>query len=396
MRVKLRNFRIGRLMTGAAALVALVPVAHAQQGTPTPAPAPRGTPSIITLPGADRFNLPASGVQPATRPTVQPTPTPTPAPRPAQTPAARPTPTPAARATPTPRPAATPASRAAAPVAQPSVTPTAAATPLPQPVALPTAAPTPVVPVPIATPLPTPAAEGQGVPWLWILIGAAMASVLVALGWLLGRRRRAEPVEQEVEVAPPRPAPATPPLAPPPPPAPRPAPRPAPPAEPVIVELRPIAIELADTGAVLDFEIVVANATPAQIDGLRVAYGLMSASQIQDELIASFHMTQLPPVADPFNLAPRDGMRIPGKVGLAPDKINVVEVGGRPMFVPLLMVDLRWRAGLSVKHLSCDFMVGIGGQGDKLGPIWLDRGAQRHERLNANRYFPKPVAAAAE
>lgn len=163
-----------------------------------------------------------------------------------------------------------------------------------------------------------------------------------------------------------------------------------------MVELRPIAVELSDGGAVLDFEIVVANASPAPIEGVRVAYGLMSASQIQDDLITSFHMTQLPPVAEPFNLAPRAGIRIPGKVGLAPDKINIVDVGGRPMFVPLLMIDLRWRAGLSVKHQSCDFMVGMGGQGDKLGPIWLDRGAQRHERLNANRYFPKPVAAAAE
>ena len=163
-----------------------------------------------------------------------------------------------------------------------------------------------------------------------------------------------------------------------------------------MVELRPIAIELADTGAMLDFEITVANASPAMIEGLRVAYGLMSASQIQDELIASFHMTQLPPVADPFSLAPRAGMRIPGRVGLAPDKINIVDVGGRPMFVPILLIDLRWRSGLSLKHQGSDFMVGMGGQGDKLGPIWLDKGAQRHERLNANRYFPRPVSVAAE
>ena len=385
MRVKLRNFRIGRLMAGAAALVVLAPPVYAQQGTPTPTPAPRATPNIITLPGADRFSLPASGVQPTTRPAVQLTPTP--APRPTPTPAARPTPTPP------PRPAATAASRPASPVAQPVATPTAAATPAPEPVALPTGTPTPVVPDPVATPAPAPVVEGQGVPWLWILIGAAMASVLVALGWLLGRRRRAEPVEQVVAAAPQRPAAAPPPpLASPP----RPAPRPTPPAEPVMVELRPIAIELTDGGAMLDFEIVVANGTPAQIEGLRVAYGLMSASQIQDELITSFHMTQLAPVAEPFSLAAREGMRIPGRVGLAPDRINIVEVGGRPMFVPLLMIDLRWRAGLSVKHQSIDFMVGMGGQGDKLGPIWLDKGAQRHTRLNASRYFPKPVAAAAE
>ncbi|MEZ0244321.1 MAG: hypothetical protein ACAH11_13170, partial [Sphingomonas sp.] len=168
------------------------------------------------------------------------------------------------------------------------------------------------------------------------------------------------------------------------------------PAEPIVVELRPIALELSDNGAVLDFELMVGNATPAQAEGLKVAYGLMSASQIQDELIAGFHNTQLTPVADPFDLAPRAGVRIPGKLALEPDKINIVDVGGRPMFVPILMVDVRWRSGLSLKHAGYDFMVGMGGPTDKLGPVWLDKGAQRHERLNANRYVPKPAQVAAE
>jgi len=376
-------------MTGAAALAAFVPVAHAQQGTPTPAPAPRSTPNIITLPGADQFSLPASGAQPR-RPVVQPTTQPTVRPTPAPSAV-----TPAVRATPTPRPAATGASRppaAVPPTPTPAANPAAQATPPAEPVVEPTPAPSAV---PIATPASAPVAAPSSIPWIWILAGAALASVLVALGWLLGRGRRAP---EPVAVAQPRPAsaPPLPAAVPPPPPAPRPAPRPALPAEPVMVELRPMAIALSDEGAVLDFELTVANATPAQIEGLRVAYGLMSASQIQDELIAAFHMTQLPPVADPFNLAPRSGVRIPGQLGLAPDKINIVDVGGRPMFVPLLMIDLRWRSGLSLKHQSSDFMVGMGGPGEKLGPIWLDKGAQRHERLNATRYFPKPVPVAAE
>ncbi|WP_264939788.1 hypothetical protein [Sphingomonas caeni] len=392
-------------MTGAAALALLAPLllaspAHAQQGTPTPAPtpAPRRSPAIITLPGANGFSLQPSGAQPP-RPTPQPTPTP--AARPTPPPAPRPSPTPAARSTPAPRP--TPA--AVRPAAQP--------TPTPAPVAGPTVRPTPsdelivtstrpvaipsATPVSTPTPAPLPAAE-QGIPWLWILVGAAMAAVLVLLGWLLGRGRRPAPVEEPVAVAPPRPAapPPAPAAAPPPPPAPKPAPRPAPPAEPIVVELRPIALDLADTGAVLEFELSIANAMPSNAEGLRIAYALMSANEMQDGLIANFHATQMPPVIDPFTLGPQAGGRMTGKLPLTPDKINVVEVGGRPMFVPILMVDIRWRSGLTVKHHSADFMVGIGGQGEKLGPIWLDRGAQRLDRLNANRYFPKPVSAAAE
>lgn len=392
VRVKLHSIRIGRLMTGAAALAAFVPAAHAQEGTPSPAPRATPTPSTrgVFLPGAENFSLPGSPTQPA-----RPTPAPT---------AAAPTPV---RATPTPRPTPTPAAARPTPAPTSARQPAAVATPTPTPAARPTplALPTPTVaqpqptvaetPVPVATPAPAPAQQG-GVPWLWILTGAAMASLLVVLGWLLGRRRR--PVPRPEPVAAPPPPAVIPPRAPmaPPPPAPRPAQRPAMPPEPVAVELRPIAIDLTDSGAVFEFELVVGNATVGGMDGMRVAYGLMSASEQQDELSAAFHASQLPPVADPFDLASRSGVRIPGKVGLSPERIYIVTVGGRPMFVPILLIDLRWRSGLNLRHQSSDFMIGIGGQGEKLGPIWLDKGAQRHTRLNASRYYPKPVTAAAE
>jgi virulence-associated protein VagC len=164
----------------------------------------------------------------------------------------------------------------------------------------------------------------------------------------------------------------------------------------IMVELRPIALDVAANGVILDFELGIVNATNAPVDGIRLGYGMMSASETQDQLIAGFHGARLPPVVEPFKLGPREGIRIPGRIGLEADRVNVIDVGGRAMFVPLVMVDLRWSAGLSLKHQGSDFMVGMGRQGDKLGPIWLDRGAQRHERLNANRYVAKPVTVAAE
>lgn len=406
--MKPREFRIGRL-TGAAALAVLasalvVQGAHAQQGSPTPAPAPRQTPAIITLPGASSFDLRPSGSQPA-RPTAQPTPTPTARPTPAPSAAAPPI----ARATPTPRPAATGAARAEPPAPRPIATPTPLASPAAQPADEPDLVVTGLkgIAYPTPTPAPVPVApESSGIPWLWIVIGAAMASVLVLLGWLLGRGRRAQPVEKPVAVAPERAAPPPPPppaAAPPPPPppppppsAPRPAPRPPMPMDPIMVELRPIALDLSANGVILDFELGIVNATNAPVDGIRLCYGMMSANEAQDPMIAGFHGSQLPPAVEPFKLGPREGVRVPGRIGLEADRINVIDIGGRAMFVPLLMVDLRWSAGLSLKHRGTDFMVGMGRQGEKLGPIWLDRGAQRHERLNANRYVAKPVTVAAE
>lgn len=385
--MKSHSIRIGRLLSGAVALAALVPAAHAQQGTPRPAPTPvRGT----FLPGAENFTLPGSRTQPA-RPTPAPTAAATPQPR--ATPTPRPTATSAA-ARPTPTP--TPARQTATPT--PIPTPAASPTPLAPATPTPVAQPQPMVtatPIAIPTPAPAPAQQG-GIPWFWILVGAAMASVLVVLGWLLGRSRRPAPMPEPVAAPPPPPPAVIPPraAAPVPPPAPRPVPRPAPP-EPVTLELRPVALELAETGVMLEFELTIGNATPGMMDGMKIAFGLLSANEQQDQILAGFHASQLQPVVAPFDLPAGSGGKIPGKIDMLPDRINVVTVGGRPMFVPILLIDLRWRDGLNLRHQASDFMVGIGGQGDKLGPIWLDKGAQRHTRLNASRYFPKPVNVAA-
>lgn len=376
------NQRIA-LLGAAATLVA--PVAHAQQATPTPAP----TPTIIT-PGIEHFSLPASGTQ--TQPQPQPT-------------RAR-----AAVATPSSTPAPTP--RETSPVARPvvqrpaSASPTRA-TPTPSPTLQPTASATPeLAPVSSATapaasetpaPAPVPATQG-GLPWLWMLIGAALAAAIGAGGWLLGRRgRRVEAQPQAARPTPPSPAPVPVARPVPPPPGPVPAaPVIAAAPDPIAIEFYPRSIEVSDQGAVLDFEIDLRNLTGAQADGLKVSLLLASANPEQDALIASFQgSSALPASGPPVDLPAGEGGRIPGKLAIEADRIHVVQVGGRPMFVPIFLIDLRWRGGLSLRHHGAAFMVGTAGQGGKLGPIWLDRGAQRVGGLSATRYQvqARPVAA---
>lgn len=234
-----------------------------------------------------------------------------------------------------------------------------------------------------------------------MLIGAALAAAIGTGGWLLGRRgrqvRRAEPEPRPIErAAPPPPSPV--PRAVPPAPAPLPMSEPvAPaPAEPIAIDFRPLSIEVSDKGAVLDFELGLQNLSGAQADGLKISLLLASANPEQDALIASFHASSgLPPAGPPVDLPTGEGGRIPGKLTIEADRIHVVHVGGRPMFVPILLVELRWRGGLSIRRQGAAFMLGTAGQGGKLGPIWLDRGAQRTSGLAASRYLPqaRPVAA---
>lgn len=381
-------------LLGAAAATFVAPGARAQQATPTPTPtptpAPARTPTIIT-PGLERFSLPSSGAQSQPRPTPTPIAAPTPAPTAAATPGPAVQPV---RATATPRPAersvaqpprsATPTpAPAPAPTPQPSSTATPAALPIPTPAAVPT---------PLAAPAEQPAG---GLPWLWILLGGAGLLAVGAIGWLLGRRTRAVP--EPVVEAPAAPRPAPPPPAPlPPPPRPVLAAVPVAPPEPIVIDFHPLGIEVGDKGAILEFEMGLRNASGVSADGLRVSLLLASANPEQDALIANFHAASgLPEAGPPVDLPAGEGGRIPGKLAIEAERIHVVQVGGRAMFVPIMLIDLRWRGGLSIRRHGADFMVGTAGQGGKLGPIWLDRGAQRIGGLAATRYLPqaRPVAA---
>lgn len=376
--------------------------APAQQSpAPTPAPSPSPTrsppPNVMYLPNVvpERFSIGGT-----------PSPTPTPVP----------VPPPVVDATPQARTA--PAERAAgqnrrtvpqARTAEPAPAPTAAATPpgatsgepaLPQ--SAPAPAPLPQQ-APVAVPAAPPAAATPG--WLWALGGAGGMALLFAAFWALRRRRRAphaafetppDPVavpEPPLRAAPPGIAPR------PRPPAPHAAAAPpissASSSDPFELVVRPLHLEMNAEEVLLEIELLIGNLQPGAAEAIRASLALISANPDQDRHVAGFHAN---PVADPagraFDLAAGAGGRMPARLRVRREHLHVVQVGGRPMFVPLVMVDLRWRAGLSVRRFGADFMIGTAGQGAKLGPIWLDR-AQLSAPLAATRYFPKqaPVAA---
>jgi hypothetical protein len=181
--------------------------------------------------------------------------------------------------------------------------------------------------------------------------------------------------------------------------APMPGPTPAPAsaptgAEPFELVLNPHRVVYAGQEVHLEFELLIGNTSGAQADNIRVAFAAMSAHAQQDAVIAGFHGGPPgEPGNAPFDLAPGAGARMPVRLAIPQSGIQVVQVNGRPMFVPIVLVDLRWRGGLSVRRFGMDFMLGTAGQGDKLGPFWLDRPAPTGP-LAAHRYFAKAAVAA--
>lgn len=381
------RYRIGGQFGLAAAALAVsiaAPVVHAQQTAtpaPTPTPAPSRPPNLMYLPNVtpERFTLG--------------TPSPTPAPTPAIVPPPAPVATDTPRASAPARTASRP-SAARAPVAQPtpSASPTAVETPAPVPSPLATAAPMPA-------PQTVPAAQPAGTPgWLWMLIGAGATALVFGGVWALRRRRGVEQVEahEAPAASPPPPPPPARPVAPPPGLAPKAAspPAAAPSGEPFEIVLRPARIEVTERDIMLECELLIGNTQASAAENVRVTLAMMTASPDQDRNIAGFHANPMvDPAGTPFDLAAGAGGRMPVRLALPRELVHVVEVAGRPMFVPLVMIELKWRAGISIRRFGADFMVGTAGQGGKVGLIWLDRNQQARE-LAATRYLPRQAVAA--
>jgi hypothetical protein len=398
-------------MLGTGALIALSAGAHAQnstQGSVATDPAPF---TIKTDPGRYQAHPDAPSVTPPLQWSLPGTPstpaaTPSPAPARASEPARRaerPA-EPAPRPSPTPTPSARPSSTAPAPRATPAPveTPAAPVAAAPQPAPAPTPAPVAqATPAPVAV-APAPSESGGIGWWPWALAGVL---VVGGAGFFLGRRSRSAeapaPLALQTVADPVSPPPrlsSTTPAAPAPafPAAPTPAAAPAAPvaagADPssagLVVSIEPRQGGFSGDEALVAFELLITNEGGSRAEDIRAVLGMITANAEQDRLISGFHSgARLAQALDPFSLAPGESRRLSGRLSLPSDSLNVVTVGDRPMFVPIVLANLRWRAGISIRSTGAAFMVGTG-QGERPGPFWLDRGGKLHDRLTARRYAP--------
>jgi hypothetical protein len=252
---------------------------------------------------------------------------------------------------------------------------TAAATPVAQPSSAPSPAPA------IATPR-------HSLWWIALFIALLLFPALGVVLWFLRRSPAGGgPAEAACDdddwVAPNQ-------VAPPPVPAPRPA---APPRQPPGAATRP-RLEIGfiprsaginAANAAVDYDLTVRNVGSVAAEGVQLRVELITAGEAHDaELQARLDAPIDKPMIAPFTLAAGQQRPIRALAQLPKSAINVVTVKGRPMFVPIVAIDLRYRWATGEGQTAESFVIGIAPkQGERMRPFWLDVTPRMHDGVTA-------------
>ncbi len=381
----------------AAALVAglMTTMAPAQDAPRTPAQETPRTPAQETprqLQGLENFSLPSS--TPSPTPSPSPTPVPVPATPTIVLPTPLPTPAPTARAKPV-----APERAAPEPSPIPATPPEAKPTPSPTPEPTPVANPTPVAPAPppaiSPSPVPsatTPAPSSDGAP-LWPWLAGAATIALLGIGIVVARRRKAAVVDEHEDIAPIEPA------------APDPVPESAAPrfleARPAVVapvagaprarltiELRPKRAGLNLLSATAECEIVVTNTGAAPASGIRAQATLITAHAGQDADLAAINAAPIVrPAVPPFALAPGESRSVRTVAATPREAIHSLMAGDRPMFVPIVAVNILYDSGDLPGQTAGAWAIGVERvDSAKLAPFWLDGPARMFDAIGARAH----------
>lgn len=140
------------------------------------------------------------------------------------------------------------------------------------------------------------------------------------------------------------------------------------------------------TSATVDFELAIRNIGSVVANDVRVMVQLLTANPHQNaQLQTVFDRPTDQPIMAPFALDPQDTARINAVGTLAIEKINRLELEGRPMFVPIMAVRAvySWADNRGDRGSTANaYILGVGREGqDKMQPLWLDSGPRMVDRI---------------
>jgi len=229
--------------------------------------------------------------------------------------------------------------------------------------------------------------------WPWLLAAAVLGA---GAAFLMLRRRARESFASGPEVdsyVAPEPAPA-----------PRPAPAPAPAPEAVapkpvgIVSSRlrpwveigfaPLGCTVDDERVIVEFEVQLTNSGGGPARDLLVEASMFNAGPTQEQDIGAFFAAPIGQGERIDALPPLQHVTIRTSLVAPRANIQIFELGGRRVFVPLIAFNALYRFGSATGQTSVAYLLGRETGGDKLGPLRVDLGPRAFAALGIR---PLPV-----
>lgn len=143
--------------------------------------------------------------------------------------------------------------------------------------------------------------------------------------------------------------------------------------------------------AAVEFAIAMRNKGETTAHDVSLQVRLTTAGPDQGAELAALHKLPIDqPILAPFALAPGADAEFAATAILPVSQIHRLALGGRPMFVPIIVMAARYRwEGGGVAELGVDYLLGIERPGHvRLEPIWLDGAPQMLEGIGMRLHGP--------
>jgi hypothetical protein len=242
--------------------------------------------------------------------------------------------------------------------------------------------------VPLAEPSPTadtalaPPASGHLLLWPWLLLAGVLGGAAAFFLWRRNSREAladGQPVDSYV--------------APDPTPAPRPAsiptPKPAAPVGIVSTRLRawieiafaPLGCIVEDEQITIEFEVQLRNSGSALARDILVEASMFNAGPTQDQDIGRFFAEPVGQGERIAALPPLQSVTIRSTLVAPRANIQLFELAGRQVFVPLIAFNVLYRLSSGLGQTSVGYMLGRESTTEKLGPLRVDLGPRAFTKL---------------
>jgi hypothetical protein len=156
------------------------------------------------------------------------------------------------------------------------------------------------------------------------------------------------------------------------------------------IGFQPLRCIVEDHQVTVDFELELFNSGDAPARAVLAEASIFNAGPAQDQEIDAFMARPVGAGERLDSLAPLQRMNLKTQVVAPRSSVQIFEIGGRHVFVPLIAFNALYRWSGGDGQTSASYLLGRDTKGDKLAPFRLDLGPRVFRGLAAR---PLPLGA---